>query len=329
MITLRPALTCALILGSLTALTSPSRAADPFDQSAVPLEVDAADPALAKIVLLAGTPSNKTGQHEYFAGCALLMKWLKATPGVWPVMARDGWPKNEKIFEKARAVVYFGDGGGKQPFLDADRWQVLKRTMAGDTGFVLLHQAVDFPLGPQTDQVQSWLGGVFLKDIGCRGHWDMEFSRFPVPTHPVMRGMKPFKAPGDGWLYHLHFSDTKDFKSFTPLIEGAVPDKSRTSADAKRNTGHDEIVGWAFERLNGGRGFSYTGCDLHKNWDLESQRKLVVNGILWSAKVEIPDGGAKVDFDPAELNLFLDDKRHLTAAGTPKADAKKPAAPKK
>ena len=71
-------LACALTLGILAAAAPLSRGADPFDQSAVPLEVDATDPALAKIVLLAGTPSNKSGQHEYFAGCALLLKWQLA-----------------------------------------------------------------------------------------------------------------------------------------------------------------------------------------------------------------------------------------------------------
>ena len=54
------------------------------EQRQVPLERDAPDPTLTKIVLLAGSVSNKPGQHEYFAGCALMMKWLKAQPGVWP-----------------------------------------------------------------------------------------------------------------------------------------------------------------------------------------------------------------------------------------------------
>lgn len=277
------------------------RAADQFDQSAVPLEVDATDPALAKIVLLAGAPSNKSGQHEYFAGCALLMKWLKATPGVWPVMARDGWPKNEKIFEKARAVVYFGDGGGKQPFLDADRWQVLKRTMAGDTGLVLLHQAVDFPLGPQTDQVKSWLGGVFLKDIGCRGHWDMEFNEFA--KHPVLGGVSGFAAPLDGWLYNLHFAP-----DIVPLLSGTVPDKSRSTADAKQHAGRPEVVAWGYQRPGGGRSFAFTGCDLHRNWGVEGQRRLVTNGVLWSAGVEVPAGGAPVPMAGGALATNLDAK---------------------
>jgi hypothetical protein len=102
-------------------------------------------------------------------------------------------------------------------------------------------------------------------------------------------------------------------KGVTPLLVGAVPDKSRSTPDAKAHIGRDEIIGWAYERPNGGRGFGFTGCDLHKNWGLESQRRFVINGILWSAKVEIPAGGAKVDFDPADLNKNLDDKRTAAA----------------
>src|ERR1051325_11301901 len=78
---------------------------DPYDQSKVPLEVDSPDPKLAEIVLIARRPSHAPGEHEFFAGCALLMKCLKQNPGVWPVMARDGWPKNEAIFTGARSVM--------------------------------------------------------------------------------------------------------------------------------------------------------------------------------------------------------------------------------
>src|SRR5580658_5559588 len=90
---------------------------DPFDQSKVPLEVDTSDPALTKIVLVAGQASHGPGEHEFYAGCALLMDMLKQTPGVFPVMARDGWPKNEKIFEGAKAVVFYMDGGGGHPVI--------------------------------------------------------------------------------------------------------------------------------------------------------------------------------------------------------------------
>ncbi len=308
---MKKSLSMFVLLGIATQLF----AADPFDQSAVALEVDAPDAKLAKIVLLAGTPSSKSGAHEYFAGCALLQQWLKQQPGVWPVMVRE-WPKNEKVLEGAKAIVYFGDGGGKQPFVEPARWAKLSKIIEGGTGFVLLHQAVDFPKGPDSEKVKSWLGGVFHSDIGCRGHWDMDLK--PVGEHPALRGVKPFAAPGDGWLYNLHFaSETK------PLLIGAVPDKSRTSADAKKHLGRDEVIAWAGERSGVGRGFGFTGADLHKSWGYESQRKLVVNGILWSAKLTVPEGGAKMDFTEADLNRNLD-KKVAPAAKAPTKTAPKP-----
>ena len=302
---MKPLLCLALLL---PLLATPLCAADPFDQSKVPLEVDTHDAKLTKIVLLAGSVSNKSGQHEYFAGCALLMNWLAQTPGVWPVMARAGWPKNEAIFKNAKAVVFYGDGGGKQPFvLDPAKWKVLEKLMAEGAGLVLMHQGVDFPKGPDL-QILEWAGGVWRADIGCRGHWDMEFSQFP--DHPVMHGVKPFKAPGDGWLYNLHFAP--GLKGVTPLLGGAVPDTSRTTPDAKQHHGRDEIIAWAYERPGGGRSFNFTGLDLHQNWDIESHRRFVVNGILWAAKVEVPNDGAKVDLTPADLNRNLDDKHPKT-----------------
>lgn len=287
---------CVLLLG----IAAPLYSADPFDQSKVPLEVDAPDKSMKKVILLAGKPSSKTMAHEYFAGCALLMNWLKEQPGVWPVMARD-WPKNEKVLEGAKVIVYFGDGGGKQPFVDPKNWGKLTTLLKQGTGLVLLHQAIDFPKGPDADLIKASLGGVFQSDIGCRGHWDMDLK--PVGTHPVLRGVTPFSAPGDGWLYNVHFAPEAK-----PLLTGTVPDKSRTSADAKKHIGREEVIAWAYQQPGGGRGFAFTGADLHKSWAYESQRKLVLNGILWSARIEVPEGGAKSKFNDTELQLNLDNK---------------------
>src|SRR5581483_127857 len=99
-----------LASGAISATLRAAESPD-YDQSKVPLEVNSSDPKLAKIVLIAGKVSSKTGAHEYFAGCAMLMKCLQENPGVFPVMARDGWPKNEKILEHAKTIVYYGDGG--------------------------------------------------------------------------------------------------------------------------------------------------------------------------------------------------------------------------
>ncbi|MDP3072797.1 MAG: ThuA domain-containing protein [Opitutaceae bacterium] len=306
---------CRLLL-SLALVACVSLAAAPsYDQSRVPLEVDAPRPGLAKIVLLAGGPSSKAMAHEYFAGCALLMEWLKQQPGVWPVMARD-WPKNERVLEGAKCVVYFGDGGGKQPFATPARWAKLTQLMEAGTGLVLLHQAMDFPAGPDGAKIKDWLGGVFHSDIGSRGHWDMEFKS--IPAHEVTRGVTPFAAPADGWLYNMHFAP-----GVVPLLTGAVPDKSRSTADAKKHPGRDEVIAWAYARPDGGRGFSFTGADLHASWAYTSQRTLVLNGILWAARLPVPAGGVQVALDPAQLELNLDDKRAALEAAAAAAAAKK------
>ena len=289
------------LLLALLSITTVARAEMTEEQKRVPLEVDTHDAKLAKIVLLAGSVSNRPGQHEYFAGCALMMDWLKQNGAVWPVMAANGWPQDEHIFDGARAVVVYADGGAKLPFLDPARMELMRKLMAGGAGFVMLHQSVDIPEA-QAPEVKAWLGGAFTADIGCRGHWDMSFDQFP--SHPTMRGVQPFAAPLDGWLYNLHFAE----QGVVPLLTGAVPDKSRTTADAQSHTGRAETIGWAYERPDGGRSFAFTGCDLHRNWQVESQRRLVVNGILWTAKLEVPEAGAKVEFNPADLAKNLDDK---------------------
>ncbi len=305
-----------LIFSALTVLAF---AAPSYDQSRVPLEVDAPRPGLAKIVILAGGPSSKAMAHEYFAGCALLLDWLKQQPGVWPVLARE-WPRNERVLEGARCVVYYGDGGGKQPFATPQRWAAFAKLMDGGAGLVLLHQAMDFPAGPDGAAIKGWLGGVYHADIGSRGHWDMEFKN--IAAHEVTRGVKPFGAPADGWLYNLHFAE----KGVTPLLLGAVPDKSRSTTDAKKHNGRDEVIAWAYQRPDGGRGFSFTGADLHQSWEYESQRTLVLNGILWSARLPVPADGVRVALDPASLELNLDDKR-TPASAAPAAQKK--AAPQK
>src|SRR5207247_5310560 len=90
----------------------PTPVVDPYDQSKVPLEVEPPTGFKGKrILLIAGRQSHGPGDHEFFAGTAILMNLLKQTEGVFPIMARDGWPKNEKLFDTADCVMMYMDGG--------------------------------------------------------------------------------------------------------------------------------------------------------------------------------------------------------------------------
>lgn len=296
----RTLLGCLLLATSLHAELTP-------EQQQVPLEVLPKDNSLAKVVLIAGSTSNKPGQHEYFAGCALLMDWLKTASGIAPVMVADGWPKNEAVLDGAKAVLLFLDGGTKLSFLEPTRWAKMQSLADAGTGFIVLHQGIDCP-ADKAATFKDWFGAVFQGDIGCRGHWDVKFDA--IPTHAINRGMKPFALPGDGWLYNLHFAD----KNVTHILACPMPDSSRKTEDAIAHAGRAETVAWSYERTNGGRSFGFTGCDLHANWGDANQRLLVLNGILWAAKLDVPANGLASDVTPEALKKNWDRKVFLKKA---------------
>jgi type 1 glutamine amidotransferase len=276
---------------------------NPDDQSGVPLEVEPKDPQLTKIVLVAGHASHGPGEHEFFAGCAVLMKLLKQTPGVFPVMARDGWPKNPKIFDGAKSLVFFMDGGGGHPIIQKDHRDVVQKLMDVGVGFVNLHYAVEYPKS-QSDHILNWLGGYYETGFSINPHWKGSFKDFP--DHPIARGVKPF-AIQDEWYYNMRF--VPEMKNVTPILKATPPDNTRGTEAARQHPGREEITAWAFERDNGGRSFGFTGGHFHRNWGDENFRRLVVNAILWTAHVDIPTDGAKVDLKPEDLQKHLDRKR--------------------
>ena len=306
---------CRLLLIPLIALGLPTAslsqekkdpvasAVDPYDQSKVPLEVDApADFKGKKIVVVAGRQSHGPGDHEFFAGCAILMNLLKQTPNVHVVMARDGWPKNEKIFDNAACLIFFMDGGGGHPVIRPERMALIQKLLDKGIGWVNIHYAVEYPKEPGK-KVLGWMGGYYETGYSINPHWDAEIRS--LPKHPISRGVKPFVI-NDEWYFNMRF--VEDMKNVTPILTAIPPDSKRSTPAAKMHPGRPEHLAWAFERDDGGRGFGFTGAHFHRNWADENFRRVVVNAALWCAKIDVPENGAKVEFDPADLNKNLDRK---------------------
>lgn len=295
----------ALILLAAFAAVAPA-ADDPYDQSKVQLEVAPPADFKGKVVLLvAGVPSHGPGDHEFFAGTAIMMNLLKQTPNVWPVMAKGGWPKNEKLFDRADTVLFYMDGRNGHPVVQkdamGDRMDRIQKLMDKGTGWVNLHYAVDY-LPQHGKRVLGWMGGYYEPDYSINPHWDAEIRT--LPKHPVTRGVKPFTLR-DEWYYGMRF--VEDMKNVTPILQAVPPDNTRGTTYTKGRKGEIETMAWAYEREKG-RGFGFTGGHFHRNWADENFRRIVVNAILWTANAEVPDGGAKVEFDPADLNKNLDKK---------------------
>src|SRR5262249_2120629 len=149
----------------------------------------------------------------------------------------------------------------------------------------------------------TWLGGYYDAEISINPHWDAEIKK--LPEHPITRGVKPFTIR-DEWYYNMRW--VPDMKGVTPILAATPPDNTRRTADTKKHPGREEIMAWTYDRPDGGRGFGFTGAHFHSNWGNDDFRRLVVNALLWSAHVEVPPGGAKVDIDPIDLNSNLDRK---------------------
>jgi type 1 glutamine amidotransferase len=283
---------------------------DPYDQSKVPLEVEPkADFKGKRVLIIAGRVSHGPGDHEFFAGSAILMKLLQQTPNVFPIMARDGWPKNEKLFDTADCIVMYMDGGGGHPAIKPERMAIIQKQIDRGAGWVNIHYAVEYPVksgdrdiaGP----VKGWMGGFYERDYSINPHWDAVIRS--LPKHAITRGVKPFTLR-DEWYYGMRWID--DMKGVTPILQAVPPDNTRNTAYTKGRRGEIETMAWAFERDDKakGRAFGFTGGHFHRNWADENFRRVVVNAVLWCSKEEIPENGAKVEFNVADLNKNLDKK---------------------
>src|SRR5262245_24604990 len=221
------------VFGWLMAIPAPA-ADDPFDQSSVPLETEPKDASAKKIVLVAGRASHGPGDHEFFAGCAILMKLLQQTSGVAPVMARDGWPKNEKNFEGAKSVVFYMDGGGGHPIIQKGHREVVQKLMDQGVGFVNLHYAVEYPKS-QSEHILEWLGGYYETGYSTNPHWKAEIKT--LPEHPITRGVKPFTL-NDEWYFNIRFKP--EAKGVTPILKATPPDRVRGTEAAREHKGREE-----------------------------------------------------------------------------------------
>ena len=245
-----------------------------------------------KIVLVAGETAkvDVMGHHDYLAGCKGLEIFLKQTDGVNVVQVTEGWPSDEHVFDDASAVVFYTDGDGKQAFLSTPERIAKVQSLVDDgVGIVMIHQAVDFPK-EFADQGRAWIGGVYESGVSSRGHWPS--SHVDFPNHPIAQGVTPWQI-NDGWLNGIQFVD--GMKGITPLVWSG---KEYAGSRAGLNT---DIVGWAYERPSGGRSFLFTGLDAHSAWSLPGMRQLVVNGVIWSAGVEVPPKGASCEIESGEL----------------------------
>jgi putative membrane-bound dehydrogenase-like protein len=263
-----------------------------------------------KIVLVAGTPSHGPGQHEHNAGVLLLKKCLDKVSGVEAVAYTNGWPKETNAFDGAATIILYMDGGDHHLAIQGDHLNQLHESMKSGSGLVCLHYAVEVPTKPAGSDFLNWIGGYFQTNWSVNPTWEADFK--DLPPHPITHGVRPFKIQ-DEWYYHMRFQEEDHV---TPILSAIPPESTRNGQDGthsgnpvvRSRKGMAEDVAWAYQRPDGGRGFGLTGAHYHQNLGDENFRRIVLNAILWTAKMEVPPEGVQSTITAEDLEQNLDPK---------------------
>jgi len=284
-----------------------------------------------KLVLIAGQPSHGPGEHEHRAGCLLLQKCLAGTPGLLTVVIDQGWPTkpvdghtvdDNSALERADAIVIYADGGRNHPALVRDHIDVIQRLVKRGCGVGFIHYGTEPTKERGETEFINWIGGAFETDWSVNPRWQPEFA--PLPVHEVTHGVGPFSV-SDEWYFHLRFSP--DRRGITPILTAVPPASTMSRKDGPHEGnpsvraavahGESQTVMWLLDRPDGGRGFGFTGGHYHPGWKDDNQRKLMLNTLLWLAKVPVPAGGVTSVVTEDDITANLDSIAEKKAVHNP------------
>ena len=278
-----------------------------------------------KIVIMAGKPSHPPRMHEFNAGVQLLAKCLKDVPGVQAEFLLNGWPKDERVFDDAAAVIFYMDGGKGHEAVQENgrRLKMIDQWVQNGVGIGCMHFGVEIVPEQAGVEFKRWIGGHYENMFSCNPIWEPQFDQFP--SHAITRGVKPFRSK-DEWYFNMRFvsdvagNTTSDIAGakFVPILVASPSDEVRDGPyvhpkgpypHIQAQKGRAEAMMWSIERPNGGRGFGFTGGHYHDNWANDSFRKVVLNAIVWTAHVEVPEKGVESKVSAEELESNLDAKK--------------------
>ncbi|RIV25236.1 hypothetical protein DYU11_07975 [Fibrisoma montanum] len=262
-------------------------------------QASAPQPPKKKLVVIAGTPSHKAGEHEYNAGALLIKQWFARASDLDVTVCLNGWPSDSTLVPNADGIVLFMDGKMTHLVLKpACKRQLLAAARRG-AGVAALHYAVTLPAG-NGDPLLNILGGFKEDTYSAHGIWMSDFKT--VPEHPITQGVKPFSVYDECYFFLRFRPDVR------PILTATPPDSVRNTAASRAFPGRLETVSWVYERPDGGRSFGNTAMHFHRNWANNDLRKLILNACRWVCHLDVPPGGVESVVSEADLAKNLDPK---------------------
>ncbi len=240
-----------------------------------------AEPAKKHILLLAQKPDGHPPQtHEYQPGLKLLAELLARQPGIKTTItsADEPWSEGIELLRQADGAVMFLSQGAAWTNADARRLDALSLLAARRGGLVTIHWGMGTKEAANIEPYLKLFGG-------CHGGPDRKFKvvdtrvELAAPAHVIAAGIKPF-AVHEEFYYKLKFAQTGE--RVQPVVT--------TEIDGQRET-----VAWAWQRPDGGRSFGFSGLHYHTNWRHIEYRRMIVQAVLWTNGLVVPDQGVSDD----------------------------------
>jgi hypothetical protein len=266
------------------------------------------DEAPRKIVLIAGSRSHGSGEHEFRAGCLLLAKVLNEQSGlnVEAVVVGRDWPKKKEILKDADAIFIFADGTSGI----AGEWEYLDQLARKGVGFTFMHYAVHPSPEQGRKYYQPWIGGAMESGWSVNPHWvaDLKVDQ----DHEISNGVPETVTCLDEFYYNMRFRENRDevldLITATPTRDNMVRYINLWNKHGVEGLGKEQTLMWGYERPGGGRGVGFTGGHYHHAWAVDGFRTVVLNALVWSAGLEVPEGGVRSEpLTEEDLNANLDD----------------------
>jgi type 1 glutamine amidotransferase len=269
----------------------------------------AADPT--HVLIVVGPTNHPPGTHEVTASARLMAHCLEHADNVKDIKTTvvTEWP-SEALRQTADTIVFSGDtfpphrmGETQQKLHD------LKLMMDRGCGIVCVHYATGIlgtDVGPDGDHpLLHWMGGYFANKT-CAHHQGIarvfkEAEIKPTSTqHAILRGWQPFTLHDEPYINNYFGpNNNQPADNVTILATSMLPPEAPKA----------EPVAWCIERPDGGRGYAIVMPHFYKNWSDDNLRTFILNGIVWSAKREVPEVGVKSTltdltlFKPASVNV--------------------------
>ena len=287
-----------------------------------------------RVLIVVGPSKHPPGTHEVAAGGRLMrhcLQHMTNLPGVGVELV-DTWPDKPQR-DAADTVVFIGDTFPANRLPNAaQNLADLDAMMRRGCGIVCVHYATGL-LGEDVSPTGEhpllhWLGGYFA-NRSCPHHQSLAkvFSAATItpaaPRHPICRGWQEFTLHDEPYINNYFGPQGNRLAAnVTALATSMLPPEAP----------QPETVAWCVAREDGGRGFGVVMPHYYRNWQDDNLRRLILNGIVWTAKLEVPAGGVQTDaprladFEPESVDIPVAPPRKppASAASRPRSDGSAP-----